>query len=317
MIPAAGVGTRVRPITNTLPKALVPVAGKPTIFHILDYVISLGVTSFIIIVGYLKDLLIKEIQREYADFNIEFVEQKEQLGLGHAVLQSEPFFLENESMLLIYGDTLFFANLECFFLEKKYSYLGVIEVEDPQRFGIVKINSFTNMITDLVEKPEHPKTNLAIAGVNFILNAQVLFDSIHYIVNNGIKTKNEYQITDAFSHMIHNKKQLFKSYRLDSWFDVGTLKTVLATNKRLLENKKERRTIDCSADIQNSQLGDYVSVGKNVKIINSCITNCIIDNGAILENIVLKNSIIGRNVCLKNFEGECVLGDYSIIGPIV
>ena len=111
LIPAAGKGTRMRPLTHTLPKAMLPVAGKPSIFHIIDRAAKAGVKDFVIITGYLRELMESEILAAYPNLKIEFVEQKEQLGLGHAIYMAGTKFSKDDSMLLIYGDTLFEGGL--------------------------------------------------------------------------------------------------------------------------------------------------------------------------------------------------------------
>ena len=166
LIPAAGKGTRMRPFTHTLPKAMLPVAGKPIIYHIIDQAVKVGISDFIIITGYLKDLMESEILAEYPQLNIEFIEQTEQKGLGHACYQARDKVSSTDSLLIIYGDTLFTVDLNKF-IQSKYTVIGGSKVEDPRRFGIIELDKDNQYITNLIEKPENPPTNLAIPGVNF------------------------------------------------------------------------------------------------------------------------------------------------------
>ena len=143
LIPAAGKGTRMRPLTHTLPKAMLPVAGKPSIFHIIDRAAKAGVKDFVIITGYLRELMESEILAAYPNLKIEFVEQKEQAGLGHAIYMARGKFSPGDEMLLIYGDTLFDGDIETM-MKSKDPVIGVFEVEDPRRFGVIEMGRRAN-----------------------------------------------------------------------------------------------------------------------------------------------------------------------------
>ena len=322
LIPAAGKGTRMRPLTHSLPKAMLPVAGKPSIFHIIDKVKNAGVTNFVIITGYLKDLMEKEIKCAYPELNIHFVEQIEQKGLGHACLLGETKINPNDSLLIIYGDTLFEANLTPI-LKKKHAHIGVYPVDDPRRFGVIEKN-YDKDIINLVEKPDNPPSNLAIPGVNFFPLAGDLFDSIHYIVKNEITTKGEYQITDAFSHMIKSKGLTLKYFILENWYDCGTLESMRTSNHHLLEklgdhtqgdiqNSKIIEPIFIAEGVQiaDSKVGPYVSLAKNTIVKESTISESIVDENTQIIKSALKNSLIGRNAQLKGMTGKFILGDHS------
>lgn len=309
LIPAAGKGTRMRPLTHTLPKAMLPVAGKPTIFHIIDRAAKAGVKDFVIITGYLRELMESEILAAYPNLRIEFVEQKEQLGLGHAIYMAGSKFAKDDSMLLIYGDTLFEGDIETM-MQAKNPVIGVFEVEDPRRFGVIEKGA-GQTITNLVEKPEKFVSNLAIPGVNFFPSSSDLFAALEYIVHNNVRTKNEYQATDAFQYMLREKKTIFTWQILTAWDDAGTLEAILDTNKIILDRRGagNKSAIAKDAKVTNSVVTDFVSVSEGAEIQNSTLINCIVDRGSVIKNCKLENSLIGRNAVLENVSGTVVVGD--------
>ncbi|MFZ5628248.1 MAG: sugar phosphate nucleotidyltransferase [Spirochaetota bacterium] len=309
LIPAAGKGTRMRPLTHTLPKAMLPVAGKPTIFHIIDRAAKAGVQDFVIITGYLRELMESEILAAYPNLKIEFVEQKEQLGLGHAIYMAGSRFSANDSMLLIYGDTLFEGDIETM-MQAKNPVIGVFEVEDPRRFGVIEKGA-GQTITNLVEKPEKFVSNLAIPGVNYFPSAAELFDALGHIVKNDIRTKNEYQATDAFQYMLREQKIVFSWQILSAWDDAGTLEAILDTNRIILSRRGAGKThaVAAEAKIVSSDIGQYASVSEGAEITNSTLINCIVDRGSVVRNCRLENSLIGRNAIVENIQGTIVVGD--------
>lgn len=309
LIPAAGKGTRMRPLTHTLPKAMLPVAGKPSIYHIIDRAAKAGVEDFVIITGYLRELMESEILAAYPKLKIQFVEQKEQLGLGHAIYMAREKFSANDSMLLIYGDTLFEGDIETM-MKSTSPVIGVFEVPDPKRFGVIEKGE-GQTITNLVEKPEKFVSNLAIPGVNYFPSSADLFAALEHIVSNNIRTKNEYQATDAFQYMLKEKKTVFTWQILTAWDDAGTLEAILDTNKIILGRRGAGKMSAIAADakVVSSNLEQYASISEGALVENSTLINCIVDRGSVIKNCKLENSLIGRNAVLENIQGTIVVGD--------
>ena len=154
VIPVAGVGTRLRPHTFTLPKVLLDVAGKPILAHILDKLIEYGITKATIITGYMGDLVEAFVTHKYPNLNVEFVEQKQMLGLGHAIWMGKDAYKTDEQLLIILGDTIFDVDLKNT-IQEDISSIGVKEVEDPRRFGVVLLDE-NNLISKFIEKPSEP-----------------------------------------------------------------------------------------------------------------------------------------------------------------
>ncbi len=306
IVPVAGIGTRLRPHTHTQAKVLLQVAGKEILGHILDELVELGIESVTFIVGYLGDRI-----RDYVDstyrIKATYVNQEETKGLGHAIWLAKDHHLDDDEVLIILGDTIFKADFASIF-NKRESYIGVKEVSDPRRFGIVELEK--GVVTRLVEKPEQPKTNLAIVGIYMIRNPKLLFQSLDEIVAKNITTKGEYQLTDALQLMLE-KGEKMKTFLVDGWYDCGKPETLLQTNRELLTLKfasvaqeynrfqgsiiNSPVSIAPTARIENSIVGPYVTVAEGAVIQTSIVTNSIISEHATVKNIIIENSIISDN----------------------
>lgn len=240
VIPAAGIGKRLRPLTNNIPKVLIDVAGKPMVSYIIDELLKIEeIDSIILIVGYLGDKVKEYISKTYpVSLNkFQFAEQTEMLGLGHAVYQAKDL-IGNEPVIIVLGDTIFEFNMKEF-LSSEFSNIGVKDVEDITRFGIVE--SKNGFITRMIEKPagEHiTKSKSAIAGVYFIKNSDRLFSSLSNNIENNIRTKDEFQLTDALQLMI-SEGEKFTTFHITNWFDCGKPETLKSTSEYILKKQKQ------------------------------------------------------------------------------
>ncbi len=322
IIPVAGMGTRLRPHTHTTPKVLIKVAGKTIIEHILDEILKYesDIDEIIFIVGYMKDQIEEYLTSKYSkNFKLHFVHQEEMLGVGHAIYLTEEYG-KGDSLFIILGDTVFKADFKNI-LKSKKNYIGVKEVDDPRRFGVVFLNK-DRSVKKFVEKPEVPESNLAMVGIYLIQNSNLLYKKLHYLIENNIRTKNEFQLTDALQLMLKENIR-FDIFTIDKWLDCGKPETLLSTNKELLlENMyhknynesvviREPVYISDNAEIENAIIGPYVSIGENVIIKDSIITNSIINDNAVINKLLLKNSLIGRNTHIEDEERELNIGDSS------
>ncbi len=321
VIPAAGEGTRLRPHTHTVPKVLVHVAGKPILGHILDQLVSAGIHRVVLIVGYLGDLVEEYVGRNF-QLEAHCVEQEERKGLGHAISLARPH-VGDEPCLIIYGDTIFDVDLPSM-LAGESSLIGVKAVEDPRRFGVVETEG--RRITRLVEKPDAPRSNLAIVGLNKMVDSAAMFDAIDYLVEHDIRTKGEYQLTDAFQRMIEVGARL-ETFPVEDWFDCGRQETLLETNRHLLRRMpaSSRRAgvvvvppvyIAESAEVQESVIGPCVSIAAGCRVSRAVLADCILSEGAIVENTVLKNSLIGARAHVAGSPHVYNVGDSSTVSHI-
>ena len=318
IIPVAGVGSRLRPHTYTLPKVLLNVAGKPIIGHIMDKIIDEGITEATIIVGYLGEKIQRYIEENYS-IDVKFIYQEERKGLAHSIYIAHESF-KNEPIIIILGDTIFDVDLR-HFCESDYSVVGVKEVEDPRRFGIAETDG--RFVTRLVEKPENPTTKLALVGLYYIKNSGLLRDSLTDLLNKKIKTKGEYQLTDGLQLMIDRGEKI-TTFKVDGWFDCGKSETLLATNRHLLDKKSTQRKINDvviippvyispTCEITKSVIGPYATIADGSKISESIIKNSIIGDDAKVYRSLLEDSLIGNNSVVGGSYKRVNAGDSSEI----
>lgn len=326
IIPVAGIGTRLRPHTHTQPKVLLPVAGKPMIAHILDELVSLGFDEVTFIIGYKGEMIRDFVTANYT-FKSNFVEQPEMKGLGHAIWLAKPHHTADEPVLIVLGDTIFKADLKKVF-ELSESALGVHEVEDGRRFGIVELDS-KRQVKRLVEKPDNPPTNLAIVGIYYIAKPRQLFDALDELIAEGTTTAGEIQLTDALQKMLDAGEPM-RTFMIDGWYDCGKAETILTTNRDLLDKRimgaKEYTEIaerypDCvikmpvaiaeSAQLENCIVGPHVSISAK-SILKDCIVrNSIIGENAEADSIILQDSLISDNAKVTGNLFRLNVGDSS------
>ncbi|HOJ40879.1 MAG TPA: nucleotidyltransferase family protein, partial [bacterium] len=197
IIPAAGLGTRLRPLTYSRPKALLPLAGKPMIGYVLEAVRELGASRVVLIVGHLAGQVAQYVKENFTS-GVVLVEQKQFLGLGHAIFQAAGS-VEDEALIFL-GDTLVEGDFTRH-IGAGYSWLAVKEVEDPRPFGVV-VTDRAGWIRNLVEKPATPVSRKAIVGVYYLRNSRLLFQCLSDLVTGDIRTRGEYQLTDAIQMMV-------------------------------------------------------------------------------------------------------------------
>ncbi len=316
IIPVAGVGSRLRPHTYTVPKVLLNVGGKPIIGHILDKVIENGFTEATVIVGYLGDMIKDYVVANYK-VKVDFVEQEERLGLGHAIYLSRHTFSRNP-VLIILGDTIFDVDLKAM-MAQECSVLGVKQVEDPRRFGVAETTN--GYISRVVEKPENPTSNLAIIGLYYIQQPDSLVQCLREIIKSNMRTRGEFQLTDALQMMIERGEK-FKTFDIQGWYDCGKPETLLSTNKYLLDRNplapksdeilvKPPVFVSPNAVVKNSVIGPYATVAAGAHVENSIIRNSIVSEGAKVADALLEDSIVGSNATVRGSYKRINIGDSS------
>lgn len=319
IIPAAGFGTRLKPHTYSLPKVLLNVGGKPMIGHIIDKILSYGINKATFVIGYLGEQIRDYVQQEYPSLDAAFVEQEELLGLAHAIKVAVPT-LDHDEIFIILGDTIFDVDLKSVF-EKKVSSLGVKTVEDYSRFGVAVCED--ERIIKLIEKPKEPISKLALVGLYYIHNSEILIEAINELFSKKIKTRGEYQLTDALQIML-DKGEKITTFQVDGWYDCGKPETLLATNQFLLRTNGTNRKLENvividpvfiaeNAVVINSVIGPYTTISENCEITESIIRNSIVSSGAKIEKVLLENSIIGSNAIVKSNFKKLNTGDSSEI----
>ncbi len=328
IIPVAGVGKRLRPHTHTNPKPLLNVAGKPMIHFIVDQIIKEKIANeFVIITGYMGEKIREYLDKTFAGkAKFHYVEQKDPKGLGHAIHHAKPFFKKNDDAFIILGDTLFDVNLKKF-VDSKHSVIGVKEVDNPKRFGVVEKDE-KGLVKRFVEKPNSRKvspSNEAIVGLYYVKNSKALFAALESIMNKKITTGGEYQLTDALEYML-SKNENFVTANIQGWLDCGKAETLLETNRYLLEklySKKKYKLkgvkitepvyIGKKVTFKNAVIGPNVTINDGCSIINSTLKDSIIEMDTIIENSKISESIIGKSSIVKNVKLKLNVGDNSEI----
>jgi len=317
VIPAAGAGTRLKPHTHTTPKALLAVAGKPILTHILERVAAAKPDRVVLVVGPGSH---GDRLREYAasrrDLSIDCVVQAEPHGLGHAVLQAREA-VGDAAVLIVLGDTIVEAPFER--LAAGGSWIGVHEVDDPRRFGVATVQD--GRITKLEEKPEHPASKWAVVGLYAIRNSKRLFAALGEIERDGTRTRGEIQLTDALQRMLAEGEEL-RPFEVKGWYDCGKMDALLDANRALLDKHAEPAVrpgvvivppvaLDDRADVVHSVIGPHVSIGPGATVRRSVIRHSIVNEGATVEDALLDHSVVGESAVVRGSYQRLNVGDSS------
>lgn len=318
VVPVAGTGTRLRPHTYTYPKVMLTVGDKPIIGHILDKISSAGIKRVCLITGYLGEKIREYVSKNYKNLKITYVEQTEPKGLGHAIWLTRADVAG--PVLIMLGDTVIDTDLRKF-TESENDCIAVKEVIDPRRFGVVEIKN--GFVSNLVEKPEKPKTNLAIVGIYSFRNSAGIYSALQRVVDSGETTNGEIQFTDAMELMVRNGHKI-KPLEIEGWYDCGKPETLLETNRYILGLKKSSPKIKgnliippvyiaSSAIIENSIIGPNVSVGNGVTIKSTIISDSIINEHALIQDMNLESTLIGPGATVTGFKNKINVGENSEI----
>ncbi len=328
IIPMAGRGTRLRPATLTLPKPLIPVAGKPMV-QLLVETLSKSFAGQIEEIAFIVGDFGADVERDLIEIAQKFgakgtiYRQEKALGVGHAILQAAPS-LHGKTMVA-FADTLFKCDFA--FDPASDGVIWVQKVADPSMYGVVKLDA-DGIITELVEKPSTPVSNLAIVGIYYFREGEKLRAQLERIVREGIKEKNEFQLTTALE-FLKNEGTKFRTGEVEEWLDCGNKDMILQTNERMLafadpeKLVSKKATIENSvilapsfvgagATIKNSVIGPFASIGEGSKIENSVIASSIVQQKATVRNAVLASSMIGNHAGFLGSKKDVSLSDYSV-----
>lgn len=322
VLPVAGKGTRLRPHTYAKSKGLVTVAGEEVLSHIIKRITVLNIDEIIFVVDENGYQIQEFMEGKYPQIKTKYVFQKEKKGPAHAVYLTKEFFDENEDILIVFNDSICETNYEVVNSLKQDGIIWVKEVENPQRFGIVVLDNDNN-IEDMEEKPDNPRSNLAMVGMYYFKNNMVLFSALETMINDDSRVKGEFYLPPAFKLMMKDNISLTVS-KVKKWLDCGKPDTLLITNRNLLKRTlgKHERTnavivepiyIGNNVKIENCCIGPNVSIGDNCEIYNSVISESIIGNDVLVENSVLTESIIGSSSVLKNKKQSYNIGENTSI----
>lgn len=330
IVPMAGMGKRMRPHTLTVPKPLIPVAGKPIVQRLVEdiaKVIDEKIDEIAFVVGHFGEETERKLIGIANDLGARgsIYYQEEALGTAHAILCAEPAL--SGHVIVAFADTLFKADFKI-----KPEHDGTIwvqRVEDPRPFGVVKVND-DNVITDFIEKPQEFVSDLAIIGIYLFNDGEWLRKELRYLIDNDIREKGEYQLTNALANM-KAKGGKFAPGKITEWLDCGNKDATVYTNSRVLSflsgdsslvgsdlHLEQSQVIQPSyigkgVKIRNSVVGPFASIGDGCYIENSVVRNSIVQNNTRIKDVVLDNSMIGQSAEVSGRPLDLSLSDYSTL----
>ena len=334
IVPMAGRGSRLRPHTLTVPKPLVPVAGQPIVHRLvrdIAEIVDEKIEEVAFILGdsaFFGDDVVQSLTElaESLGAKASIYRQLDPLGTGHAIMCAKDSL--SGPTVIAYADTLIQATFD---LDPAAdAVIWVKQVERPEAFGVVKLNEGKEIV-ELVEKPEHFVSDLAVIGIYYFKEAEDLKTELQNVLDNNIINGGEYQINDGIKGMMA-KGKVFKTGEVDQWMDCGNKKVTVETNAQVLKNELAKGNdnvhssvklknsvivqpcfIGENVELENAIVGPYASIGAGTKITNSVISNSIIQHETSITNSVLKDSMIGSKVAYNGLARDLSLGDYSNI----
>jgi len=327
IIPMAGRGSRLRPHTLTTPKPLVPVAGKPIVQRLVESLVQ-NLDESVDEIAYIIGDFGKEIEEQLLSIAQEMgakgsiYYQDQPLGPAHAI------YCAAESIsghcMVAFSDTLFKADFA--FDTEEDGVIWTQKVEDPSAYGVVKTDS-DEIITEFVEKPKEPVSNLAIVGIYYFRDGDGLREELKYLLDNDIREKGEFQITTVLENM-KNKGTRFKAGQVEEWMDCGNKDAIVFTNQRILDLEDHQDLSGITATIvnstiippchignqvtiKNSVVGPFVSIGDNSTIDHCVIQNSVIQDDSHISGTVMRDMMIGNHAHYKGHPKKLSLGDFS------
>ncbi|MEO1449946.1 MAG: sugar phosphate nucleotidyltransferase [Bacteroidota bacterium] len=327
LIPVAGVGTQLRPHTHTQPKPLIPVAGKPILGHIIENLLSAGIKEQVFIVGYLREKIQEYVQEVYGDnITAEFVVQEPRKGLAHAIWTARAQIEGEVNILIVLGDTIF-GDDTALVTKMEGNVLAVHQVDNPRAFGIAKLDD-QRRVKALVEKPEIPRSNLALVGMYRISDVPLMIKVLDEMIAQPPRNGQEYVFTEALMDMVNAGGEM-RTHRVESWFDCGRKQSLLQANRTLLLREAERTGnrppdhpgtviippvfIPEGCTIEQSIIGPFVALAENAVIRNSIVNNSIVGAYSELDSIILTQSVIGNDTSLRGKSNSINIGDNAEI----
>jgi len=331
IVPMAGRGSRLRPHTLTVPKPLIPIAGKPIVQRLVEdiaKVLNQEIEEVAFIIGDFGDEVEKDLVAIANKLGAKgtIYHQDKPLGTGHAIMCAKESL--SGPAVIAYADTLIRAdfNLDV----NADAVIWVKQVENPNAFGVVKMNE-NNEITELVEKPESFVSDLAVIGIYYFKDVGVLKNELQIVLDQNIIHGGEYQINDGIKGMMR-KGAIFKPGEVDEWMDCGNKNVTVETNRKMLgflnadgekliadtvvlENSEiiEPCYIGENVILKNTTIGPHVSIGNQCTVENSSVKNSLIQTNSTIKNANLDNAMIGNHASFDGSFSSISIGDYSVL----
>ncbi len=320
----------MRPHTLTTPKPMLPIAGKSIVQRLVEDIAAVcteDIEEVAFVIGTFGEETEEELKRIAGHLNARcsIYYQEEALGTAHAILCAEPA-LEGK-VVIGFADTLFLGNFTLD--EEADGIVWVKQVDDPTSFGVVKVDE-NNIITDFVEKPDHYVSDLAIIGIYYFKDGAFLREELQYLLDNDIKDKGEYQLTNALENM-KKKGVNFLPGKVEEWLDCGKKDVTVHTNQRVLEKERAKEGlisesvqnqnsmiippcyIGDNVALENAVVGPYASISADSQLKNAVVSNSILQNRSRLENACLTNSMLGKDSVYQGRMSDLSIGDFTVV----
>ncbi|MBC5775644.1 NTP transferase domain-containing protein [Pontibacter sp. KCTC 32443] len=330
IIPMAGMGKRMRPHTLTVPKPLIPIAGKPIVQRLVEDIAKVchePIEEVAFIIGHFGEAVENDLKSIAQQIGAKgtIVYQEEALGTAHAIMCAKESL--DSKVVVAFADTLFKADFKLD--TNSDGTIWVQRVEDPRAFGVVKLNE-SGEITDFIEKPQEFVSDMAIIGIYYFRDGAYLRSELQYLLDNNIMDKGEYQLTNALENM-KNKGTRFIPAVISEWLDCGNKNATVYTNQRYLEYIKNEQGLVASTAklvnsvvippvyigenvvIENSVVGPHASIGNNSSLTNSIVSNSIVQESTSIKNGNITNSMLGNFVSYERSQSDLSLGDYNTL----
>lgn len=319
ILPVAGLGTRLRPLTWSRPKPLVSVGGKPILAHVIDRVMPVNPEKIVFITGFLGQQVEEWAKANY-DIPLAFVEQPEMRGQTDAIVRTRD--IATGAGLILFPDMVFEADFSYLASSEADVVIYTQEVTDPSAFGVAVKND-QGHVTRLVEKPREPVSNEAVVGIYYFRSMPDLYAAIDEQMERGITLKNEYFIADAIQILIDQGKKVVTA-PVTAWEDCGNIEVLLGTNRYLLDRAEpagERpgaliqhpSFVADDAVIEGSVIGPYAAIGAGAVVRNAVVRDSIVDDGAHIENAVIDHSVVGQRARIVGRPDVVHAADQSLI----
>jgi len=324
IVPLAGRGTRLLPLTKRVPKPLVHVAGRPVMDYVMDTIAGLDVEELIVITGHLKAQVEQYITSHYR-IPARFIEQRTLDGTAGAIHLARPYV--SGPVLIIFVDTLFDADLSVVRTTDADGILWAKEVENYQRFGVI-VTDARGYMARIVEKPDTPVSKLANIGLYYIKDWRTLFEGIAEVMRRPPGKGGEYYLTDAFQYMVDHGRKLVVG-EVTGWYDCGKVDTLLATNRHLLEHGRARPParpssgctihppvyVEDGVTLHDAVVGPNVSIEAGSSVVSSTIANSIVGRNVRISRATVEGSLVGDDQVIEGGELRQSVLDGGEVGP--
>ena len=335
IVPMAGRGSRLRPHTLTIPKPLIPIAGKPIVHRLVTDIakgLQQPIEEVAFILGdpaFFGDDIVESLTQlaQSLGAKASIYRQDQPLGTGHAIMSAKPSLLG--PAVIAYADTLIRAEFD---LDSSAdAMIWTKKVNHPEDYGVVKLNA-NNAIVELVEKPKIFVSDQAVVGIYYFKDVAVLKQKLQEVLDENVMNGGEYQINDGIKRMIAQGK-IFRTGTVTEWMDCGNKDVTIETNSKMLSFLYEdgnEQMIDSSVKLDNSKIiepcyigeavvlknaviGPNVSIGDYCKIENSTLKNSLIQSYTTIKNANLEEAMIGNYVTFDGKFTKISIGDYSVL----